>query len=287
MAEVSMSPFSVVIPAHNESAVIARCLKSLLGDSSKSDMEVLVVCNGCSDDTAAIASSFDGVKVVDISTASKIAALNAGDQQAQYYPVAFVDADVVISGAQLSCVVQKKRADESIQVAAPSLIVDTQAASFAVRAFYNIWQRLPYFTAGEMVGSGIYILSQSGRERFDTFPDVISDDGYIRSLFQSAQRRMIKEASFTIYPPRNLSNLIKIKTRARFGNMEVAMKYPGTDIGKDNGLSDLVALCLKRPWLSIQCLIYVYVQLKTKRLSKEKFKASDYGTWERDNSSRV
>ena len=50
------SGFSVIIPAHNEAKVIRRCLEGLLaGAPAGEEPELIVVCNGCSDDTAAIA----------------------------------------------------------------------------------------------------------------------------------------------------------------------------------------------------------------------------------------
>ncbi len=46
-------PFaSIIIPAHDESATIDACLTSLLDDPHCDDLDVLVVCNGCTDDTA-------------------------------------------------------------------------------------------------------------------------------------------------------------------------------------------------------------------------------------------
>src|SRR5262245_58336894 len=44
---------SVVIPAHNEARVIERGLSSLLEGARPGELEIVVVCNGCTDDTAA------------------------------------------------------------------------------------------------------------------------------------------------------------------------------------------------------------------------------------------
>ena len=49
---------SVVIPAHNEQAVLGRCLKSLLGEAEPGELEVVVVCNSCPDQTQQVARSF-------------------------------------------------------------------------------------------------------------------------------------------------------------------------------------------------------------------------------------
>ena len=48
----------VIIPAHNEAAVIARCLDTLLEPPRPDRLDVVVVANGCTDDTADRARAF-------------------------------------------------------------------------------------------------------------------------------------------------------------------------------------------------------------------------------------
>ena len=64
----------VIVPAHNEEAVIGRTLRALLGSAAPGEFEVLVVCNGCTDRTAALVrSEFPSVRVLERSEASKTA----------------------------------------------------------------------------------------------------------------------------------------------------------------------------------------------------------------------
>lgn len=278
--------FSVIIPAHNEASVIERCLTFLTEGLEENCAEIIVVCNGCTDDTAVRAAKFPGIKVINTLTASKVVALNLGDEAAQYFPVVYMDADIALSIKDLVGTIEEINANPGIMVAAPQLTVDLLRSSMCVKAFYNIWMRLPYFTTGQMVGSGIFILSKQGRKRFNAFPNVISDDGYVRSLYQEHERRMISDYHFTIFAPKTMADLIKIKTRVRFGNMEVSEKYTNVSIGKDNNLLDIVKLVLRKPWLVFQSFIYIYVQLQTKKLSRARMAAADFTTWERDESSR-
>ena len=44
-------PVSVIIPAHNEESVIGRCLAAMLEGAQPGELEIIVVCNGCSDRT--------------------------------------------------------------------------------------------------------------------------------------------------------------------------------------------------------------------------------------------
>lgn len=278
--------FSVIIPAHNEANVIERCLTFLTKDLEEDCLEIIVVCNGCTDDTAQRAARFTGVNVINTTVASKVAALNLGDEIAQYFPIVYMDADITISLKDLMGTIAKMNEDMDIMVAAPRLTVELSRSDICVKSFYNIWMRLPYFTTGQMVGSGIFILSKIGRKRFSIFPNVISDDGYVRSLYKANERRMINDYHFTIFAPKTMVDLIKIKTRVRFGNMEVSEKYPNITIGKDNNTLDIVKLVFRRPWLIFQCFIYIYVQLQTKKHSRARMEIADFTTWERDESSR-
>ena len=75
---VDVSDLSVVVPAHNEAAVIGRMLDALAPIVMNGTAEVVVVANGCRDETAEIASR-DGITVIEIARGHKPSALNAGD----------------------------------------------------------------------------------------------------------------------------------------------------------------------------------------------------------------
>src|ERR1017187_9023596 len=89
---------SIVIPAFNERSVIARTLKAMTDGANPGELDVIVVCNGCTDDTATIARGFGRpVRVIETKLGSKPHALNLGDQAAVTFPRIYADADVVIS----------------------------------------------------------------------------------------------------------------------------------------------------------------------------------------------
>ena len=138
------------------------------------------------------------------------------------------------------------------------------------------------------MGSGVYLLSAAGRARFGRFPEVISDDGYVRSLFSDQERAMVRSGEFTIFAPKNLQSLIKIKTRVRLGNLETSHKYPKSQsrVGGENGLRDLMALLIKKPFWFMKIITYIYVQKTTQKHALQRFVKDDFGTWERDLSSR-
>src|SRR4051812_40765720 len=91
---ISPPDASIVIPAYNEGVLVDRCLAPF---SDARNLRVIVVANGCHDDTADRARKH-GVEVVELPQASKIAALNAGDAAAgEIMPRIYLDADIKIS----------------------------------------------------------------------------------------------------------------------------------------------------------------------------------------------
>jgi len=119
---------------------------------------VVVVCNGCRDDTAEIARKFaPSVRVIDSPIASKPAALNLGDESARGFPRFFLDADIVLPLADVRKVAQVLR-DGKTHAAAPRMKVDLEARGWAIRAFYSVWLRTPYVTE-DMIGCGVYAIS--------------------------------------------------------------------------------------------------------------------------------
>src|SRR2546430_6736592 len=89
---------SVIVPAHNEHSVISRTLKTMTARAIPGELDVIVVCNGCTDDTAAVAGSFGPpVRVIESGLAGKTLALNLGDKAETFFPRIYADADVHIT----------------------------------------------------------------------------------------------------------------------------------------------------------------------------------------------
>jgi glycosyltransferase involved in cell wall biosynthesis len=96
--------YSVIIPAHNEAARLARTLRDYL--SVFADSEVLVVLNGCTDRTAEVAREagrgVPGLRILDIDHAvGKGGAVRAGFVTARAPLVGYVDADGATPAAEL------------------------------------------------------------------------------------------------------------------------------------------------------------------------------------------
>jgi glycosyltransferase involved in cell wall biosynthesis len=139
---------SIVIPAYNEAARIEPMLRAYragFGD----DVEILVVANGCTDDTAEVArrAAGAGVEVIEIPAAiGKGAAVRAGFARARGTWVGFVDADLATSpGEYASLASAAERADGAIAsrwARGAHIIGRTPARWLAGRLFAGLVQLL-------------------------------------------------------------------------------------------------------------------------------------------------
>ena len=275
---------SIIIPAYNESAVIERTILSLLDQVSPED-EIIVSCNGCADETASIARQFEPrVKVIETMIPSKTVALNFGDQLAVSFPRIYMDADVrLIEGALDK--IKHALSSGRLLALSPSVSMDLSVASWAVRAYYDIWLSLPYCQSG-MVGAGIYALNEAGRKRFDKFPDVIADDGYVRALFREYERGRVEDAFSVVKAPASLYWLIKIKTRSRLGGMELALKHPELIANEEKNYTNALPKLIRNPSRWLKFAIYIYVNGVSRFLARRRFVALENYQWEKDVSSR-
>jgi len=208
-----------LIPAHNESAVIGRCLSTLLEGIVAGELEVAVVCNGCRDDTAERARRFgQSVTVIEIDEASKPAALRAGDRHLRTFPRLYLDADVVLSGRTARQVLSALARHGAV-AARPPFRYDTSRSSALVRRYYRTRERLTIVTRS-IWGAGVYGLSALGRARFSEYPDIIADDLFVDQHFHPGELEIVGDAPVVVVAPANLSDLLKVRRRVYRGATE-------------------------------------------------------------------
>lgn len=276
---------SVIIPAHNEAAVIRRTLAAAQAALQHEPGEIIVVCNGCTDNTAAICRSISpAVKVLELQEGSKILALNAGDRAATGFPRFFVDADIVVSENSFRSVAKVLR-EGRVHTAAPRMVIHSGSSSWCVQAFYRVWTETPYHQHGH-VGSGVFAVSEQGRRRFDAFPDLIADDEYVRRLFQPSERQVVDNCTFSIDAPRNLKSLIKVKTRSRLGNYQLVSRFPELQSNGGSSPFRLIQNVVRQPRLWSKFPVYLGVALLTTWRARRQYAQGRFGVWERDESSR-
>ncbi len=283
-----MNGFSVIIPAHNESAVIESTLRSLLASKLDRPLQIIVVANGCADDTAARAKSVAGalnapIEVIETPIGSKINALNIGDEAAQFFPRAYLDADIQLSDNALQRVIDAF-ADPNCRVAAPTARHVYQGRNPFLAGYYQLWRSLPYVRKAIM-GSGFYAIDEKLRARFDQFPAITADDKFVRNLSKPEERRVVEDCYAVIRMPETFAALLKVKTRWTYGNLELAAARPDLSVNDQHGHEGLWSHLLLRPWLWPHVPAFVFVYLYAQGAARKKI-ASKAGAWERDDSTR-
>lgn len=271
---------SVIIPAHDEASVIARVLRPLAGLAAAQRLQVVVVCNGCRDDTAVIARRFPGVDVIEAREASKAAALNAGDAVATAWPRLYLDADIELTPATVLAVLGSL-GDGAALAARPASVYDTAGAGAIVRSYYRARSRVPSLHRG-LWGAGAYALSRSGHERLGTFPDVTGDDFWVDQLFAASEKVVVDTEPVIVHTPRDLAALIGILRRGRRGVTQAASADERVATSTVQTLRG-VALSVRGPRQLSDAAVYAALSVAA-RLGA--VRQSGPVSWERDDSSR-
>jgi colanic acid/amylovoran biosynthesis glycosyltransferase len=280
-ADIEDSPrISIIIPAHNEANVISRCLQTVTRGARPEELRIVVVCNACDDGTADVVRAVcPDATVIETPLAGKARALNLGDATTDVFPRVYLDADIEMG-------------IDSLRLLAGALVRDTQCAapvpefvlegrSWPIRAFYDVWTKMPYLQDA-MVGSGVYGLSREGRAAFGEFPPLVADDQFVMQHFDRAHRDAVRSATFRVHPPRTLRGLVQIRTRVYRGNRELATGAATPQEPTGGRLGGLLKLS-RRPRLWPALGVYVLVNgLATVRAARSE---GDTG-WERDDSAR-
>ncbi|MGW0412542.1 glycosyltransferase [Streptomyces collinus] len=286
---------SIVIPAHNEERVIGRLLDSLLADSrgggtDETDVDgpdIVVVCNGCTDDTARVATERGPrVRVVEIPVPSKHTALRTGDDHARGFPRVYVDADVVLTDADVRALTAPLHDETSgVLATAPARRIPLAACAWRVRAYYQVWQRLPAVREG-LFGRGVIAVSRSGYERLAALPPLMADDLAASMAFAPEERLVVEAAGVVIQPPRTWRDLIRRRVRAAVSTAQVERQRAGRQDAPRTSKADLKALLRREPRLLVAVVVFVAAAVAARRRAEKAIQEQDFGTWLRDESSR-
>ncbi|MDF0517974.1 glycosyltransferase [Bradyrhizobium yuanmingense] len=276
---------SIVVPAHNESSVIARTLRQWVGNPASDQIRVVVVCNGCSDDTANVARRFGpAVNVVESNIARKTHALNLGDQIADAFPRIYVDADILITVDAILALARRLDQGDVLAVA-PTADINLAGCSWLVRKYFGIRSRLPSSREG-IGGSGVYALSEAGRRRFGQFPDITADDTFVRLQFRPGERETLPRVRSTVFAPRTLLQLIAVRTRAYRGTVEVARRFPELRVNKGPANGRALIALFKEPRLWAGLLIYCGANIAARCKATLGSRRGAH-PWQRDETSRA
>lgn len=269
-------PFAtVIIPAHNEAAVILRTLESLAELAANSRIEVIVACNGCTDDTVALAESVPGVRVINIEQPSKVAALNAADSVASGWPRIYLDADIQITARALADLIHTLDGTGPL-AARPIASLDDSESSTSVQRYYRARQRIASLSE-HLWGAGVYGVTQGGHNRFGRFPTVVADDLFVDLQFAPNEKLIVQTDPVVVTVPRDAGSLIHVLSRVRRG-----AALQGVDTSRSTSLGLLKSI--RGPGSVLDAMTYALITLRARR--RAAIATSTPPRWERDDSSR-
>jgi glycosyltransferase involved in cell wall biosynthesis len=282
---------SVVIPAHNEERVIRRCLEALTNGTGKpsgeSPLEIVVVCNGCTDQTAVVARRFPQVTVIEIPEPSKVAALNTGDEVVTAFPRIYLDADSELSNASARSLLREADHHKDPAIVTAAVEFDTGRCSALARSYVRGSKRTSFVRFGVNAG-GVYALNGPGRAKFGKFPELTNDDFYVSSLFDTREQIIDKDAKVITRPPRDVRSLIRVRSRIYYGNREVEARRPPNRAPWRGWRNVAYAIRHARSLGETRDLVvYIGVNIIAKRAAFKMAHAGSPPKWQRDDSSRI
>ncbi|MFW8635521.1 glycosyltransferase family 2 protein [Cribrihabitans pelagius] len=259
---------TVLIPACNEEACIGTCLAALFASDplpGGAAAEALVLANGCTDATAAVARSAVQpagwqLRVLEQAEGGKLKALNAGDRVARGKVLIYLDADVQVEPA-LIAQIAAALADGTPRYASGRPVV-APARSAVTRAYARAWSRLPFF-AQPAPGFGLFAMTRSGRARWGDWPEIISDDTFARLHFR-AHERLEVPARYSWPLVEGMRNLVRVRRRQDRGVAEIAARFPGLLANDSKARARPAALARRLAADPAASLVYILVALAVK-----------------------
>ncbi len=274
---------SVIIPAYNEESCIERTLRGVLTDATD-DLEIVVVPNACTDRTAEIADSLDKrIRVISTPIPGKCHALNLGEQHLRTFPRIFLDADIQLSPGAIPELL--RNCGRPHPIVSPLPVYNMRHASIGMRLFMRAEAFNHYFGHGSPNGSGCFVLTEEGRQRWGTFPDIMADDAFVHGHFQPFETITIREATATVMPPRDVFSMIKVQGRVRRGTYEIFHRYPELASNHESQVGGSLGRMLIRPWEWPAFAVYAFVKIRERQLAKADIKRGQKD-WIRDETTR-
>jgi glycosyltransferase involved in cell wall biosynthesis len=227
------TPIAVIVPAYNEEMVIVETLENLLRDARAGEFEVTVVCNGCHDHTAEVTrQAFDNVNVIELSEASKTAAINAG-----------------------------------LRSARSSKINDSDCAG-SVKAFYRIWARHPYVSNGKFAAA--FAISREAMGRIGDLPEIIADDTYLMRMIPSDRVAVVDSVHFRVNVPKDFKTLVRVRSRIHRGNRQLEQYAPRRTSAVTANNRDFVRSIGRQPSLWRDIPVYLAATAASRLLAMKK-----------------
>ena len=277
---------SIVIPAYNEATILAATLSNLMADNMLNECTIVVVCNGCVDSSIDVLADFKqmhapsltaksiSLVIINEAKASKTHALNVGVNSANADVTILLDADILVSGADL-CALASHLIEKKLKALSPQVYFDTQKSDRFVKAYYEVERASHYNNYLRL--SNVIALSAECIEEVFPLPDVIADDEYIRRSLAEGEYCIDKSTSFAFIAPKTLSSVAAVLARVERGNMQLN-KMNLRSTSNTSGSAE------KTPRVA-RC-VFILTKLFAKVRAKLEYNSALKNKWHRDQSTR-
>jgi GT2 family glycosyltransferase len=244
---------SIIIPTFNGARRIVHCLDALVKQVAAADIEILVVDDGSTDNTADVVRGYPSVRLISQANAGPASARNRGAQEANGRILLFTDDDCVPMpdwlDAMLSCF-------NDLQIVGAKGIYRTHQKSIAARFVqveyedkYRIMAGLPSIDFIDTYSAGFLrdrFLEMNG---YDTsFPVACAEDIELSYRMSARGWKMVFVPGAIVYHthPATLWSYLKKKYKFAYWRMLAVKKNPGKGV-KDSHTPQVMKLQLLFP----------------------------------------
>lgn len=282
---LSQSKSTIIIAAYNEASIIRATIRSLVENTELNHYQILVICNGCSDNTEdIIRNEFHTVFCYSIPQASKSLAIRYAESLAPGFPRLYLDADIELNAGDAIALIDFAKKQSAAALIVPASKLDTEQSQNTVKRFYRVWYDTPYVQQLGF-GAGAYLLNQLGRDRFTDWPELIADDGFIRSQFLKHEIHVLEQYKVKVKAPKDIFSLIKVKARSKRGNIELKRYLDQHNSFRKESKRTTLKHTLQVRSSLCDRLVYLFVNLTALTLAKWQ-SLIGFKAWPRDNSNR-
>ncbi len=180
---------SVGIPAYNEANGIALVLQDILSQKENSSWklkEILVYCDGCSDDTAKIAKGIKDRRIKVLDSKERLGKTHRLQQMFQDFNsdlIITIDADLRLDGKYVLSEIVKKFSNPKIKLVAGNIRAEAPK-TFVQRAVYSTFTVYDQVRTKQNNGNNLYCCAaclalDKQFARSINFPNIVNEDIYI------------------------------------------------------------------------------------------------------------
>ena len=214
--------YGIIVPLRNEATMLPLTVPRLLAATKSDQVRIIWVCNGCSDNSAAVIRLLAGpaAEVIELVQPGKIIALQAGDDAlGDLYPRLYLDADTWMRPGDPARLMQPLKSGVADMVA-PRLRFDTFGGSPLSVRIGACWLSLPHARTAHF--SAAIGLSEAGRALWDRWPEITGDDIFVSATVPANRKQIVPDALATTSMPKSFAGWVRMRARWMKGEAELA-----------------------------------------------------------------